>query len=299
MGTREDAGRRSVPLPGNRTLVVRPATRADVPALEALYGELDDEARYRRFFSMYRPNREFLERMATAAERGGYELLAIVRDDRSGEERVIAEAGYTISRKGVAELAITVAEAWRGWVGAYLLDALVDAAAARGVDNLRAEVLVANRPMLALARSRGYATVGHPDWTIVSLLIGTHGRTPTWPERDGPPRVLVEVPGGRWPAEQEARAAGLDVVVCPGPREYPARCPALDGEPCPLATHADAIVVVPPAGDSRWQALLESHASLHAGVPVLVERRPGPPTAVALLQRIVRGRQVLPARADT
>jgi hypothetical protein len=124
--------------------------------------------------------------------------------------------------------------------------------------------------MVALARARGYAAVAHDDWTVVRVLLGTAGRMPRWPAGTASPRVLVEAPGGRWSGEEAARAAGLHVLVCPGPGSHPARCPALAGEECPLAKEADIVVVAKPGDDPQWEALLEAHADMHAGVPVVV-----------------------------
>jgi hypothetical protein len=167
--------------------------------------------------------------------------------------------------------------------------------------------------MLALAKTRGYAREDNNDWTTAHVVIGTEARAPSWPHRDGRPRVLVEVPGGRWHASNAARDAGLQVLACPGP-EVNRRCPVLAGEPCPLARDADAIVVSPrDPVDPEWQALLEGHARLHEGVPICVElprdadlplpddavRTPtdGDTSIVALVQRIAR--QAETARADT
>jgi ribosomal protein S18 acetylase RimI-like enzyme len=60
---------------------------------------------------------------------------------------------------GNGDFALTVASEWRGWLGPYLLGALVAAAAARGVPNLQADVLVCNVRMFALLRSCGYVTL--------------------------------------------------------------------------------------------------------------------------------------------
>lgn len=60
---------------------------------------------------------------------------------------------------GNGEFALTVADGWRGWLGPYLLDALVAVAAARGVPNLQADILVSNIRMLALVSNRGYVTL--------------------------------------------------------------------------------------------------------------------------------------------
>lgn len=264
---------RSIALPGGRTLVIRPVTPADVDGLVALYEGLDLQDTYRRFFSSFRPRRAFFEQMATAAERGGFGLVAVVTE-ANGDDELIAEAGYTRLADGDGELAVTVAARWRGWLGPHLLDALLAAAAARGVPNLQADVLVTNGPMLALVRSRGYATLDHPDGTVMRVTIGTSGRTPTWPGPHVGPRVLVEAPGGRWHAEEAARSKGVQVVACPGPGASGSRCPALHGQACPLALGADAIVISHPQRDERWTSLVEAHGALHPGVPVCVELGP-------------------------
>ena len=120
--------------------------------------------------------------------------------------------------------------------GPWFRDALVDVAAGRGVPNLEADVLAANGPMLPVLRARGSVVMSHDGYSIMRLMIGTSGTTPTWPS--GPaPCVLVEAPGGRWPSEDDARALGLFAVACPGPsQQHP--CPVLNGQRCPLADDA-------------------------------------------------------------
>lgn len=281
---RAGAGQRTIGLPDGRTLTIRRVTLADLAGLEQLYDELTIDDLHSRFFSAYHPDRAFLERVATAPQRGGDGLVAVVDDDSEGA-RLVGEAGYEPLDDGDGELAITVAHDWRGWLGPVLVDALVEAAAERGVPNLEAEVLFTNTPMLRLAWSRGAASMPSDDWTSLRLVIGTAGRTPVWPPEPGRrgdrerPRVLVETPGGRWHAGHEATKAGLDVLVCSGPRPPRYRCPALAGQPCPLAAEADAIVVSRPPGDERWAEVARSHATLAPGVPVCVERRTGQATS--------------------
>lgn len=146
----------TVSLPGGRTLTVRTVTAADVDGLNALFEGLSDEDRYYRFFGMSHPGRRFLEQMTRAGQEGGYRLVAVL----SGrEDRLVAEGGYARLPDGNAEFALTIAAGWRGWLGPYLLDALVAAATARGVPNLQADILVGNVRMLALVAQRGYVTL--------------------------------------------------------------------------------------------------------------------------------------------
>jgi hypothetical protein len=263
--------RRRVALPGGGILVIRPVAAGDVDGLSALYAGLDHDSLYRRFFSIYRPDRMFFERMVAVAERGGVGLVAAVTGEADSPDRIVGEAGCELLPNGDGELAIVVDRGWRGWLGPYLLDALVAAAASQGVPNLEADILMTNGPMLALLHSRGYAAMPNDDWTVMRAMIGTATRMPSWPDVRHGLRVLVEGAGGHWHATEGAQAAGLEVLGCPGPAARRSRCPVLAGEPCPLAAGADVIVISHPLDTSGWRALRAAHAHLHPGVPVCVE----------------------------
>jgi hypothetical protein len=146
----------SVSLSAGRTLTIRTVTKADVEGLGALFEGLSDEDRYFRFFGLSHPAREFLEQLARAEDEGGYRLVAVVSGP---QDKLVAEAGYAILPDGNGEFALTVAAGWRGWLGPFLLDAVVAAAAARGVPNLQADILASNFRMLALVSRRGYTTL--------------------------------------------------------------------------------------------------------------------------------------------
>jgi len=242
-------------------------TPSDAEGLVALYTGLNEEDVYRRFFSGHAPPEPFVEKMTHVAERGGFGLI-VAMEEAGGTSRIVGEATYDLLANGDGELGITVTKKARGWLGPYLLDALVEAAAARGVPNLEADVLVTNQRMLSILRARGYAVVEH-DPAIVRVAIGTTQRVPSWPGPHERPRLLVEVPGGRWHAEEAARAAGFQVLACPGPLLGWSHCPALRGEPCPLAAGADVIVDAVPHEPGR--SLLEAHRRFHPSVPICVE----------------------------
>jgi ribosomal protein S18 acetylase RimI-like enzyme len=278
---------RRVALPGDRTLSIRAMVVSDANGLLALYAGLDEDDLYRRFFTAHAPPERFVEKMTKVAERGGIGLVATV-DGRDGTSKIVAEATCELLPDGDAELGITVAKDARGWLGPYLLDTLVEEAAARGVRNLQAEVLVANRQMLALLRARGLAIIDHDAQpAIVRVAIGTTRRVPSWPGPHDRPRLLVEVRGGWWRTEAAARAAGFQVLACPGPSKGWSRCPALCGEPCPLAAGADVIVDAQPGELGR--SIVEAHRHLHPSVPVCIELPPEEGDLDAGLQRIPRG----------
>ena len=148
--------------------------------------------------------KNFVEKWMHVTEHGGVGLVAVVAN---GGEHIVAEAGVALLPDGDGELALTVARKWRGWLGPFLLDALVQEAAARGIPNLQAEILVDNGAMFSLVRSRGYAILDHGDWSSVHVTIGTGGYPPGWPEHDDQPRVLVETPVADGPPRTRVRRA--------------------------------------------------------------------------------------------
>jgi hypothetical protein len=265
--TAEAPGSRVAALPRGATLVVRPVTRHDIDDLDALYAGLDEEARYRRFFSIYRPDRRFFVRLSRVGERGGAGLVAVVIDDPGRAGRLVGEASYELLPNGSGELAITVDQHWRGWLGPYLLDALIEVAAARGVENIEADVLMTNRPMLALIRARGHVLLPTDDWTFLRARFGTGTEMPTWPGSHDRMRVLVEGTS-RWRRADDAEAAGISVTACAGPCRND-RCPALHDRECPLVSGADVVVLVHATDEEPWRRLREAHAELHPSTPVI------------------------------
>ncbi|MEO1060117.1 MAG: hypothetical protein AAFZ07_01775 [Actinomycetota bacterium] len=239
-----------------RILTVRCAEPGDAAGVSALYSRLalgDLEA---RFFSCRRPPELVIEAWVSIADRGGLTLVAEIDDEDGHGPLIVAEAGYALLPNGDGELGITVDPDWRGWLAPWLLDALVGEAAANGVANLEAEVLVRNRKMVTLLRHRGEAVVDRPDWQHVRLVISTTGRTPSWPQRSEGHRLLVAEPRGRWPGQRDAERHGLEVRTCPGPDGPRPHCPALEGRPCPLVEGADAIVFALPGDDPRSDQIL-------------------------------------------
>jgi len=254
-----EPGRRACALPDGRQLTVRPAIADDAVGLVALFEGLGPDDRYRRFFSGFRPDEEFVRVLVgRPADRGGMLVVEVTSDEGPA---IVAEAEYGVQDDGDGELAITVDRAWRGWLAPYLLDALVELAGSRGVANLRAEILVQNRPMLALVQRRPRASVETGDPTLVDVAISTGGGMPSWPPNRRGPRVLVEVPGAHWRLAPALLPSGVEVVGCSGPTRQSGGCPLLHGARCPLVDGADVVVHALGGDDPLSAALLEAHAA--------------------------------------
>lgn len=262
----------AVDLPDGRQLVVRQASADDVPALERLFASLSVMDNHRRFFSSFRPDREFLDRVVRAPERGGGCLVAEVREGGSAGA-IVGEADFERLADGDAELSIVLDPDWRGWLAPFLLDGLVRLAADRGIPNLQAEILTTNRPMLAMVRARGFAVLDHDDMTTMRATIATAGRVPSWPGSHDRPRILVEIPGAHWQATGALAKAGFDVIACPGPGTSRDRCPLLHGESCPLVDDADVVVFALRPGDAGADELLAAHDRSRGRPPLVIEVR--------------------------
>jgi hypothetical protein len=283
---------RTVDLPAGGALVVRRVEAGDVPALQVLYDGLDDEDRYSRFFTLYRPDHWFFERLVSLDQRGGACVVAELVDDPDGDRygdgdgdedaaapsvvdghRIVAEASYELLENGSGDVAITVAADWRGWIGPYLLGVLCAVAADRGIENLEASILTINRAMRSLSRARGEVLLPGSDWGEVRVAFPTRGPTPVWSTTDRP-RVLLEMRGSPWDYLSDLASSGYEVVACGGPASRRSPCPLLEGGECPLAAGADAIVIALPHQD-EVDELVRAHATRHGSVPVEVLDRTG------------------------
>lgn len=197
-----DEGRNLV-LPKGRTMSIRPIRRDDAGALGRLYEALSLDDRYHRFFSAYQPSPDALHHMTAVGDEHGCGFVAVLTDTAGGEE-IVGETSYSLLPSGNGELGITVASAWRGWLGPYLLDTLVEAAAARGVPNLEADIMFDNTKMLGLMRSRGCVMIEHPDPSILRVAIGAAATVPTTKETCRGERT-AQAPG-QWQRRSGRRA---------------------------------------------------------------------------------------------
>lgn len=268
----DEAGVESIDVGGGRRIEIRPMSADDGEALCEFYEQQSLDDLRRRFFRVYKPQLSWCREWASVGERGGHGVLAIVHE--GDLSTVVAEAGYAMRPDGDGDVAVIVAKRWRGWLGPYLIDVLARHAAARGVNNLQADVMLENRPMLAVLRHRGAVSYGHDDG-VVRLTIGTTGYLPSWPPKAEGRKLLVATASGRWSGEHAADAAGCVTAVCSGPkRRQRGGCPVLEGGHCPLADQADAIIVLLDPDDEQTDRLVELHREHRPGVPIFVSHRP-------------------------
>lgn len=257
-----------IELDGGRVLSIRHAVPDDTDAAVEMYRRMEPSDLNRRFFTAGVPGTHSVNRWMSIEATGGLTLVAEVTL-RSGDRRIVAEAGYAPTGDGDVELGIAVDSAYRGWLGRYMLSLLFLHAEADGVSNIQAVVLSSNRAMLGMAKSRGYVVLDHPDWGIVRLSMAADGTTPTWPKRKNGYRVVVETDHTRWRGEHALENEDYEVIICPVSSDSDT-CPALKGERCPLLEGADAVVVDLASDHPKRTDLIKADQELHPELPLVI-----------------------------
>ena len=150
------------------TVHLRSVLPGDEPALRRFFEALSPESRHLRFF--------------TGAPDLGGAARAAVEQATSGDIGLLATRGGAIVAhaicasidEGRAEVAFAVAEELHGeGLATLLLLRLAEAAAERGIGVLVADVLPANREMLAVFRDSGLATARHSEPGMVVVECAT------------------------------------------------------------------------------------------------------------------------------
>ena len=146
------------------TAHVRPARADDEPALLRFLDGLGPESRWFRFFSGA-PNLGAAAHVAAAGDTGGgFGLLAVL----GGE--IVAHACFQRTGEEEAEVAFAVADALQGHgLATTLLAHLAQAADARGITTLTAEVLPSNHRMLRVLRDSGFPLTIRSDPGVLVL----------------------------------------------------------------------------------------------------------------------------------
>jgi len=251
-------------LKDGRTVWLRAAGDADVPAIARLFTDLSPEA-FRSRFQAGQPTPALVMRLAGISEPAATVCVVAGESGSAAAEpgQIVAEGRYVPLGEGTAELALTVRDDYQGaGLGRILLGELAERAPANRIERLRAIVSLSNAAMLHLLAPYGWVLAEATDECSTACLeISATGGMPGWPAGVTGRRVLVEQRGwydsGRVAA---LRAAGDDVRQCHGPGRHAGRtCPLVTSGHCRLAEEADVIVPLLPADDEDCAAVLDAH----------------------------------------
>ena len=150
----EERGR--LTLRDGATATVRPVEAEDRPDLERFFRELSPESRYHRFQSTAAPDAKLIERLVEARHPESGLSLVVVRNS-GGILRIVATGSYLARDSRTAELALAVADDFRGHgLGTQLLEHLSCIAARHGFKRFWTRTATTNEAMLEVFRKSGF-----------------------------------------------------------------------------------------------------------------------------------------------
>ena len=143
-------------LAGGKEVVVRPVRITDEEPLRDLFYRLSDESTYRRFlfFKRSHHHEEMQKLVDLDYEQNMALVVCIAVEDRWD---IIAMSRYDVdSATRLADIAFAVRDEWQGQgVGFLLMTKMAEIARARGLAGFSADILVSNKPMLAILQKSG------------------------------------------------------------------------------------------------------------------------------------------------
>ena len=172
------------------TVLVRPVVPGDLHALDALLSSLDDQSRYRRWFT---GAADVHRAAAWAAHPERQDAVGLVATTPDGQ--LVGHAALIPMDDARAEVCFEVAAPWRHHgIAGRLLAELDRRAVRRGLTTLVAEVLPENADMLAVMREHGPCREHREDGVVeVTLPVGVRRpdalrsrSDPLGRRRDGP-----------------------------------------------------------------------------------------------------------------
>lgn len=173
-------------------VVLRLVCPEDKPILEQGFNRLSAESRYARFLGMKSSLTEDELRYLTELDHEIHFALGAVREDGDGSGNPV---GLGIARfirlpdhHATAEAAVAVADEAQGkGLGKLLFLRLCAAAAERGIERFRCEVLGSNNSMAALIAKIAPDRTVHVGGGVMSIEMALPNVTPTRPTSDPAP----------------------------------------------------------------------------------------------------------------
>jgi GNAT superfamily N-acetyltransferase len=160
-----------------RSVTIRALMPEDRSAMLSAAARVSAQSLYRRFFGA---KRGFTEREVDFFVNVDFvkHVALVAALNESGENTIIGAGRYIATQPGAAELAFAVIDEYQGrGIGTLLLKHLAIVARESGVQQLTAEVLPENAPMLAMFRKFGFMSDRRSGSVHVVLDLGKFGHT--------------------------------------------------------------------------------------------------------------------------
>jgi RimJ/RimL family protein N-acetyltransferase len=157
------------PVIGADLIRIRAVEDTDRAALLALNEQASDRSLYRRFFVLNRPSADaYVDELLRPRSADHQVLVGLV----DGE--LVGVASYERTRAACAEIAVLIEDRYQHMgVGTHLIAELADTARRNNINQLVADVLTGNSPMIAMVGQLGLPTsiCAEGDTVVMSLEL--------------------------------------------------------------------------------------------------------------------------------
>jgi RimJ/RimL family protein N-acetyltransferase len=158
-------------LRNGRRIEVRAFKPGDKQALEAAVARTSALSLYRRFFTIKRDFTDREREFFLNVDFVNHVALVAVTDE-AGQPAIVGGGRYVVVRPGKAELAIVVIDQYQGHgIGTGLIRHLIAVARAAGLQELIADVLVENAPMLKVFERCGLPMQMKDESDVVQVIL--------------------------------------------------------------------------------------------------------------------------------
>jgi RimJ/RimL family protein N-acetyltransferase len=150
-------------------VAIGPLSSGDEGAITSWFAGLGPETRYSRFFSPLKRLDRRLQSALACVDHVDHEAIVA----RSWDGATVGIARYIrLGQSRTAEVAVAVADAWRGrGIATTLLERVATRARAVGIERLVATCLSRNEPVIRLLSRLGETTIGPSDVGLVDVRI--------------------------------------------------------------------------------------------------------------------------------
>lgn len=155
-------------------IVIQPLATGDVAAIAAWFEGLGPETRHARFLGSVAMLDDRTRSQLAQVDHRDHEALTAVTADGA----VVGIARYIrLGRSSTAEVAVAVADRWRGrGIATLLLRQIATRARAAGIDRLTALCLASNTAVLGLLSRLGPMTTTPPEAEVIEVQINLLSR---------------------------------------------------------------------------------------------------------------------------
>ena len=159
-------------LADGRSVLIRPIRAEDEPLAREFFAGLSEDTRHLRFMKFVRSLSDKLLHFFTHID---YEkhMAFVCEVEAEGRARLVGEARYVANPDGrSSEFGVVIADDWhKSGIAGLLMEALVRAARANGLETMEGLVLRDNHEMLRFVRALGFEATPDPAESTLMRVV--------------------------------------------------------------------------------------------------------------------------------